>query len=109
MMRALRAGAAVLLLVLAIVLSVVALVLCLTVVLLPVGLIVAFAAMRLFKTAFKLLLPRTAEVQRGVRKGLRVDELAAVATRVEKSVRRARTRLPERIRSWRRRLSAGRS
>jgi hypothetical protein len=103
-MRALRAGAAVLVLVLVIVLSVVALVLCLTVVLIPVGLIVGFAAVRLFRTALKLLMPRPVDVQRGVRKGLRVQELRAVATRVEKSARRVRKRLPKRIRRWRRRL-----
>jgi len=110
-MRALRAGAAVPLLVLAILLSVVALVLCLTLVLAPVGLLVGFVAVRLFKTALKLLLPRPADVQRGVRKGLRVDELNAAATRVErsvgKSVRRARKRLPKKVRRWRRRLPVG--
>ncbi len=106
-MRALRAGAAVPLLVLAVVLSVVALVLCLTVVLLPVGLIVGFAAMRLFRTAVKLLMPRSADVKRGVRKGLHVPQLRAVATRIEKSARRVRKRLPKRIRRWRRRLQPG--
>ncbi len=106
-MRALRGAAAVPLLVLALVLSVVALVLCLTVVLLPVGLIVGFAAMRLFKVALKLLMPRPADIQRGVSKGLRLQELRAAVTRVEKSVRRIRKRLPKRIRRWRRRLPVG--
>jgi hypothetical protein len=106
-MRVLRGAAAVPLLVLALVLSVVALVLCLTVVLLPVGLIVGFAALRLFRTALKLLMPRPADVRRGVRKGLRVQELRAAVTRVEKSARRVRKRLPKRIRRWRRHLQPG--
>ncbi len=103
-MKALRAGAAVLLLVLAILLSVVALVLCLTLVLLPVGLIVAFAAVRLFTKALKLLMPRTADVERGIRKGLRVREMGAMATRAEKSARRTGRRMSKRIRRGRRRL-----
>jgi hypothetical protein len=106
-MRALRGAAAVPLLVLALVLSVVALVLCLTLVLLPVGLIVGFAALRLFRMALKLLMPRPADVQRGVRKGLRLQEMRAAVTRLEKSARRMRKRLPKRIRRWQRQLQPG--
>ena len=106
-MRALRGAAAVPLLVLALLLSVVALVLCLTVVLLPVGLIVGFAALRLFRTALKLLMPRPADIQRGVSKGLRLEEMRAAVTRVEKSAKRMRKRLPKRMRKWRRQLQPG--
>jgi hypothetical protein len=106
-MRVLRGAAAVPLLVLALVLSVVALVLCLTLVLLPVGLIVGFAALRLFRMALKLLMPRPADVQRGVRKGLRLQEMRAAVTRLEKSARRMRKRLPKRIRRWQRQLQPG--
>jgi hypothetical protein len=109
--RALRGSGAVLLLVLALVLSVLALVLSLTLVLLPVGLVVGYAAVRLFRTATKLLLPRPADVRRGVRKGLRVREVSAAAARAEKSAKRfgkrakkgLRKQLPGRMRK--RRLS----
>jgi hypothetical protein len=103
-MRVLRAIAAVLLLVLAILLAVVAVVLCLTVVLLPLGLIVGYAAIRVFTSATKLLMPRTADLKRGARKSLRVREVNAAMTRAQTATKRVRKRVPKRIRKWRRRL-----
>ncbi|MGI5131627.1 hypothetical protein ACQEVB_32830 [Pseudonocardia sp. CA-107938] len=88
-MRAVRGAAAVLLLVLATVLAVLAVVLSLTLVLLPVGLLVGYAAARLFKLATKLLLPRAADVRRGVRKGLRLKEARAATEHMAKTAKRA--------------------
>lgn len=103
-MRVLRAVAAVLLLVLATVLAVLALVLCLTVVLLPLGLVVGYAAIRVFTYATKLLLPRTADLKRGARKSLRVREVNAAIARTRTAAKRIRKGMPKRMRKWRRRL-----
>ncbi|MCE3550931.1 hypothetical protein LWC33_05600 [Pseudonocardia sp. RS11V-5] len=104
MIRALRAVAGVLVLVLATLLMVVGLVLCLTVVLLPVGLGVGFLAVKLGKAGVRLLLPRKVDVQRGLQGSLRVPEIRAAADRFARSTRRPRRRLRKRVRRARRRL-----
>jgi hypothetical protein len=98
MVRALRAVAGVLLLVLATLLLVLGLVLCLTVVLLPVGLAVGFLAVTVGKVGIRLLLPRRVDVQRGLQKGLRMPELRAAADRLARSTRRPRRTLRKRVR-----------
>jgi len=102
--RALRAALAVLLLLLASVLLLVGVLLCVTVILLPVGVLVAFAAIRLFGMAVKLLLPRRADIQRGVRKGLRLREFHDAVTRAGKYAKHVRSRLRKRGRRVRRQL-----
>jgi hypothetical protein len=99
-----RAVLAVLLLVLASVLLLVGVLLCVTVILLPLGVFVAFAAIRLFGMAVKLLLPRKADVERGVRKGLRVREFRDAASRTNKYAKHVRRRLRKRVRRVRRQL-----
>ncbi|GAA1185206.1 hypothetical protein [Pseudonocardia alaniniphila] len=67
-MRVLRVFGGVLLWLVATVLLVVALVLCLSVLLLPVGLLLGFAAVRLYGVGFRLLLPRSRDIRKGLRK-----------------------------------------
>jgi hypothetical protein len=102
--RALRAAAAVLLMLLGTLLLVVALVLCVTVILLPLGIPLGFVAVKLWKYALKLLLPRQADVQRGLRKGFRVPELRAAAARTGRRMSRHRKRLSKKARKARRKL-----
>jgi hypothetical protein len=102
--RALRAVGAVLLMVLGTVLLVVALVLCITIILLPLGLPVGYVAVRLWKYALQLLLPREADVRRGLRKGFRVREFRAAASQAGRHTARARKRLRKQARKTRRKL-----
>jgi hypothetical protein len=102
--RALRAAAAVLLMLLGTLLLVVALVLCVTVILLPLGIPLGFVAVKLWKYALKLLLPRHADVQRGLRKGFRVPELRDAASRTGRRMSRHRKRLSKKARKARRKL-----
>jgi hypothetical protein len=67
-MRVLRMFGGVLLWVIATALLIVALVLCLSVLLLPVGLLLGFAALRLYGVGFRLLLPRSRDIRKGLRK-----------------------------------------
>ena len=66
--RVLRAFGGVLLWLVATVLLVVALVLCLSVLLLPVGLLLGFAAVRLYGLGLRLLLPRSRDIRKGLLK-----------------------------------------
>jgi hypothetical protein len=70
------------------VLLVLAVVLSLTIVLLPVGLLLGYAAFRLYKLGLRLALPRAQDVKKGVRKEAR---------------RWRRTLTPRRRRRWWRR------
>jgi hypothetical protein len=67
-MRVLRVFGGVLMWLVATVLLVVALVLCLSVLLLPVGLLLGFAALRLYGVGLRLLLPRSRDIGKGLRK-----------------------------------------
>ena len=70
-MRVLRSLAAVLIWLVASLLLVVSIVLCVTILLLPVGVLLGFLALRLYVVGFGLLLPRSREVEKGVRKQAR--------------------------------------
>ena len=70
-MRVVRTAGAGLAWLLATVLLVLAVVLSLTLVLLPVGLLLGYAAFRLYRLGLRLALPRTRDVRRGVRKEAR--------------------------------------
>jgi hypothetical protein len=70
-MKALRALAGVLVWLVASLLLVVAIVLCITVLLLPVGLVLGFAALRLYAVGLRLFLPRGRDIEKGVRKQAR--------------------------------------
>jgi hypothetical protein len=70
-MRVLRSLAAVLIWLVASLLLVVSIVLCVTILLLPVGLLLGFVALRLYVVGFGLLLPRSREIEKGVRKQAR--------------------------------------
>ena len=48
-----------------------AIVLSVTLVLLPVGLLLGFASLRLYRLGLKLIMPRPSDIQKGVRKELR--------------------------------------
>jgi hypothetical protein len=67
-MRILRRLAGVLVWLVATVLLILAVVLSLTIVLLPLGVLVGFAALRLYGTGLKLLLPRSKDIEKHVRK-----------------------------------------
>jgi hypothetical protein len=103
-MRALRAAGAVLLMVLGALLLVVALVLCVTIILLPLGILLGFVAVKLWKCALHLLLPRPADVRRGLRKGFRVREVRAAVARAGPRTARQRKRLSKKARKARREL-----
>jgi hypothetical protein len=66
-MRALRAVAGVLVWLVASLLLVLAIVLCISVLLLPVGLVLGFAAIRLYALGLRLFLPRGRDIEKGVR------------------------------------------
>jgi hypothetical protein len=70
-MRALRAVAGVLVWLLASLLLVLAIVLSVSVLLLPVGLVLGFAAIRLYAVGLRLFLPRGRDIAKGVRKQAR--------------------------------------
>jgi hypothetical protein len=105
-MRVLRTAGAVLLGVVATVLMILSIVLCITLILLPVGIPLAFLSIRLYAVAAKLLLPRTKDVQRGFRKGFRVDEFSKALHRADRRVDHAWKRLHRRSRRLRKRLAA---
>jgi hypothetical protein len=86
-MRALRTAGAAPAWLLATVLLVLAAVLSLTIVLLPVGLLLGYAAFRLYRIGLRLALPRPRDVRKGVRTQAR---------------RWRRTLTPGRRRRWRR-------
>ena len=64
-MRVLRVFGGVLLWLVATVILVVALVVCLSVLLMPVGLLLGFAALRLYGVGLRLLLPRSRDIRKG--------------------------------------------
>jgi hypothetical protein len=66
-MRFLRGVAAIPVFVIATVLLIVAVVLCVTILLLPLGVPLAFLAIRLYAAGVRLLLPRHKDVKRGLR------------------------------------------
>lgn len=70
-MRVLRSLAAVLIWLVASLLLVVSIVLCVTILLLPVGVLLGLVALRLYVMGFGLLLPRSRDVEKGVRKQAR--------------------------------------
>jgi uncharacterized membrane protein YccF (DUF307 family) len=70
-MRAVRGFCALLLWILATVLLLLAAVLSITIVLLPVGVPLGFAALRLYRLGLRLALPRGRDVRKGVRKEAR--------------------------------------
>ena len=70
-MRVLRTVGAALAWLLTTVLLVLAVVLSLTIVLLPVGLLLGYAAFRLYRLGLALALPRASDVRKGVRKEVR--------------------------------------
>ena len=70
-MRVLRAVGAVLAWLVASVLLILAIVLSVTLVLLPVGLLLGFASLRLYRLGVKLILPRSSDIKKGVSKELR--------------------------------------
>jgi hypothetical protein len=69
--RGLRALAGVLVWLLASLLLVLAIILSITILLLPVGLVLGFAAIRLYAVGLRLLLPRGRDLEKGVRKQAR--------------------------------------
>ena len=70
-MRVLRSIAAVLIWLVASLLLVVSIVLCVTILLLPVGILLGLLSLRLYVKGFGLLLPRSRDIQKGVRKQAR--------------------------------------
>jgi hypothetical protein len=70
-MRLLRSIAAVLIWLVASLLLVVSIVLCITILLLPVGIVLGFASLRLYAVGFGLLLPRSKDVEKGIRRQAR--------------------------------------
>jgi hypothetical protein len=70
-MRVLRSIAAVLIWLVASLLLVVSIVLCVTILLLPVGILLGLLSLRLYVMGFGLLLPRSRDIQKGVRKQAR--------------------------------------
>jgi hypothetical protein len=70
-MRGLRAFAGVLVWLLASLLLVLAIVLSITILLLPVGLVLGFAAIRLYAVGLRLFLPRGRDIEKGVRQQAR--------------------------------------
>lgn len=70
-MRVLRVIAGVVVWLVASVLVVVAVLLCVSILLLPVGLLLGFAALRLYGMGFRLLLPRPRDIDKGVRRAAR--------------------------------------
>jgi len=87
-MRVLRSLAAVLIWLVASLLLVVSIVLCVTILLLPVGVFLGLVSLRLYVVGFGLLLPRSRDIEKGVRRQVRrwwrkspVRELAPARTR----------------------------
>ena len=70
-MRVLRSLAAVLIWLVASVLLVVSIVLCVTILLLPVGIFLGLLSLRLYVFGFGLMLPRSRDIEKGVRKQAR--------------------------------------
>jgi hypothetical protein len=70
-MRVLRSLAAVLIWLVASLLLVVSIVLCVTILLLPVGIFLGLLSLRLYVVGFGLLLPRSRDIEKGVRKQAR--------------------------------------
>jgi hypothetical protein len=70
-MRALRSLAAVLIWLVASLLLVLSIVLCITILLLPVGILLGLVSLRLYAVGFGLLLPRSRDIEKGVRKQAR--------------------------------------
>lgn len=70
-MRVLRTAGAALAWLLATVFLVLAVVLSLTLVLLPVGLLLGYAAFRLYRLGLRLALPRATDIEKGVRREAR--------------------------------------
>ncbi|GAA4883209.1 hypothetical protein ACFQ34_04840 [Pseudonocardia benzenivorans] len=103
-MRVLRGIGAVLLMVVGLLLSVVAIVLCVTIILLPLGIPLALLAVKLWRYAFTLMLPRQADVRRGLRKGFHVREMQDAASTARKEASRHGTRLRKKARKVRKKL-----
>jgi hypothetical protein len=70
-MRVLRSLAAIVIWLVASLLLVLSIVLCVTILLLPVGVLLGLVALRLYVVGFGLLLPRSRDVEKGVRKQAR--------------------------------------
>lgn len=70
-MRVIRSIAAVLIWLVASLLLVVSIVLCVTILLLPVGIFLGLFSLRLYAVGFGLLLPRSRDIEKGVRKQAR--------------------------------------
>ena len=96
-MRALRGAGAVLLMVLGTLSFVVALVLCVTIILLPLGIALGFLAVKLWKRAMTLL-PRQADVRRGLRKGFKVKEIGDAASDITRRGEKLRKKARKKVR-----------
>ena len=70
-MRVLRSLAAVVIWIVASLLLLVSIVLCVTILLLPVGVMLGLLSVRLYVVGFGLLLPRSRDIEKGVRKQAR--------------------------------------
>lgn len=70
-MRVLRSLAAFLIWLVASLLLVLSIVLCVTILLLPVGILLGMVSLRLYAVGFGLLLPRSRDIEKGVRKQAR--------------------------------------
>jgi hypothetical protein len=70
-MRVLRSLAAIVIWLVASLLLVLSIVLCVTILLLPVGVLLGLVALRLYVVGFGLLLPRSRDLEKGVRKQAR--------------------------------------
>ncbi|MHA6797648.1 hypothetical protein ACVGVM_29700 (plasmid) [Pseudonocardia bannensis] len=81
-----------------------ALVLSVTVLLLPVGLLLGLAALRLYRVGLGLLLPRPREVRKGVRKQVRRWRRKGPVRELDRSARTVRRQAREAGRTVRRRL-----
>lgn len=107
-MRALRSLVAVLAWLVATVLLVLAVVLSLTVVLLPVGLLLGFAAIRLYGIGVKLIIPRSRDVEKGVRKEFRRWRRTRQVRTLRHSAKAGRKRTARGVRTVKRRLTGTR-
>ncbi|ODU23289.1 MAG: hypothetical protein ABT15_22175 [Pseudonocardia sp. SCN 73-27] len=77
---------------------VVALVLCVTIILLPLGIALGFLAVKLWKRAMTLLLPRQADVRRGLRKGFKVKEIGDAASDITRRGEKLRKKARKKVR-----------
>jgi hypothetical protein len=102
-MRAVRGFCALLLWILATVLLLLAAVLSITIVLLPVGVPLGFAALRLYRLGLRLALPRGRDVRKGVRKEVRRWRKKSPVRELDRSVESAGRRACKAVRKISRR------